>query len=45
MQKIMDRIKDSYPMDTIKARKEYFARPVKCLLRIEQSIALWTEEW
>ncbi len=42
---IMDRIKDSYPLDTIKARKKYFARPVKCLLRIEQSIALWTEEW
>jgi len=42
---IMDRIKDNYSLDTIKARKEYFARPVRCLLRIEQSIALWTEEW
>lgn len=27
------------------AAKEYFELPIKCLLRIEKSIQLWTREW
>lgn len=32
-------------MNTVIDDKEYFITPIKCLLRIQKSVEMWTKEW
>jgi len=44
-EEIFDLAEKSYDLNTAKGLKEYFELPVKCLLRIEQSVIRWSKEW
>jgi hypothetical protein len=42
---IFDLAEKIYDLNTAEGLKKYFEPPVKCLLRIEQSVNLWSKEW
>ncbi len=44
-EEIMNIAKDNFDLNTTQGLKEYYKVPVICLLRIEQSVEMWTKKW